>query len=93
MSYKVNTKNSLLIRFIPTDSISETVTAVRNGTNLEFIVKSDIKGRADTKYQWIAELKMDIARKIGQELANQYSRIGLDEFELSRIGWEYQIEK
>ena len=86
LRYTANIKNSKLIDFKRTDTSSGSVFAEREGDKLYFTSK----GEKPVKYQWIADLKVDIARKIGQELANQYSRIGLDEFELSRMGWKYR---
>ncbi len=89
-TYKPNVKNSCLICFEPTDEITKTVIGIRDKGLFYFKNKSVQKGINPLKFDWVAELKLDIARKIGQELSNQYSRIGLDEFELSRMGWKYK---
>jgi hypothetical protein len=66
-----------MIRFQPTSN--RVVPAYKSGKGYRF--------RSTTRfsYQWVADLKPEFAHRVTNELAQQFSRIGLDEPELLRL--------
>lgn len=65
-----------MIRFRPT--ANRTVPAYKNGSTYFF------RSTGHT-YRWVADLKPEFAHRVANELAQQFSRIGLDEPELLRL--------